>query len=66
MNHEGNLVYYTAGVGVVYSCFEAARRQWFFLGHNDDIKSIALSQEEISYKNEVFPSGSLAATGQVC
>lgn len=51
---------------MVYSCFEAARRQWFFLGHNDDIKSIALSQEEISYKNEVFPSGSLAATGQVC
>lgn len=46
------IVYFVAGVGVVYSTRENSQR--FFLGHNDDIISLAL-----------HPEKQLVATGQV-
>ncbi|TTC14938.1 Echinoderm microtubule-associated protein-like 6 [Bagarius yarrelli] len=46
------LVYFVAGVGVVYNTRE--HKQKFFLGHNDDIISLALHPERV-----------LVATGQV-
>ncbi|XP_072293600.1 echinoderm microtubule-associated protein-like 6 isoform X2 [Eucyclogobius newberryi] len=46
------LVYFVAGVGVVYNTREHSQR--FYLGHNDDIISLAL-----------HPERSLVATGQV-
>eukprot|EP00795_Rhopilema_esculentum_P003114 gene3114-1413_t len=49
---SNDVVYFVAGVGVVYSPKE--RRQRFFLGHTDDIISLAL-----------HPEGTLVATGQV-
>eukprot|EP00794_Sanderia_malayensis_P020047 gene20047-22014_t len=49
---NNEVVYFVAGVGVVYSSRE--KRQRFFLGHNDDIISLA-----------IHPEGNLVATGQV-
>uniref|UniRef100_A0A3B3TPX9 EMAP like 6 n=1 Tax=Poecilia latipinna TaxID=48699 RepID=A0A3B3TPX9_9TELE len=46
------LVYFVAGVGVVYNTREHSQR--FYLGHNDDIISLALHPERL-----------LVATGQV-
>ncbi|XP_032508137.1 echinoderm microtubule-associated protein-like 6 [Phocoena sinus] len=46
------VVYFVAGVGVVYSTREHSQK--FFLGHNDDIISLAL-----------HPDKTLVATGQV-
>lgn len=46
------VVYFVAGVGVVYNTREHSQR--FYLGHNDDIISLAL-----------HPERSLVATGQV-
>ncbi|KAM9364927.1 echinoderm microtubule-associated protein-like 6 [Pholidichthys leucotaenia] len=46
------VVYFVAGVGVVYNTREHSQR--FYLGHNDDIISLAL-----------HPDRSLVATGQV-
>ncbi|OCT79280.1 hypothetical protein XELAEV_18026090mg [Xenopus laevis] len=46
------VVYFVAGVGVVYNTREHSQK--FFLGHNDDIISLAL-----------HPDRSLVATGQV-
>ncbi|MEQ2307499.1 Echinoderm microtubule-associated protein-like 5 [Ameca splendens] len=46
------IVYFVAGVGVVYNTRE--HRQKFYLGHNDDIISLALHPERV-----------LVATGQV-
>ncbi|XP_048456030.1 echinoderm microtubule-associated protein-like 5 [Rhincodon typus] len=46
------IVYFVAGVGVVYNTRE--HKQKFFLGHNDDIISLAL-----------HPERTLVATGQV-
>uniref|UniRef100_A0A665VSQ7 Uncharacterized protein n=1 Tax=Echeneis naucrates TaxID=173247 RepID=A0A665VSQ7_ECHNA len=46
------VVYFVAGVGVVYNTREHCQR--FYLGHNDDIISLAL-----------HPERSLVATGQV-
>ena len=50
-NSEGRVVYYTAGVGVVYD--RKRHRQRYFLGHDDDIRCIAVS-----------PCRRFAATGQ--
>ena len=49
---ENEIVYYTAGVGVVYD--GASRTQRFFRGHTDDIRSLAL-----------HPNRSVVATGQL-
>ncbi|MGH0182479.1 UNVERIFIED_CONTAM: hypothetical protein FKN15_009768 [Acipenser sinensis] len=46
------IVYFVAGVGVVYNTRE--HKQKFYLGHNDDIISLALHPEQV-----------LVATGQV-
>ncbi len=61
---EGHAVYYTAGVGVVYER-RPAHRQWFFVGHNDDIKSIALCPAAVSHNGQEYGPGRLVATGQV-
>ena len=49
---ENEIVYSTAGVGVVYD--GASRTQRFFRGHTDDIRSLAL-----------HPNRSVVATGQL-
>lgn len=61
---EGRAVYYTAGVGVVYER-RPAHRQWFFVGHKDDIKSIALCPAAVSHNGQQYGPGRLVATGQV-
>ncbi|XP_055878559.1 echinoderm microtubule-associated protein-like 6 isoform X2 [Biomphalaria glabrata] len=47
-----DIVYFVAGVGIVYSIRD--HKQRFFLGHNDDIVSLAL-----------HPDRTLVATGQI-
>jgi hypothetical protein len=68
------VVYYVAGVAVVYtppipstdgSAAPSGHTQNFFLGHDDDIKSLALCPSAIEVDNRSFPELSLAATGQV-
>ena len=49
-NHQGNLVYHAAGVGIVHD--PRTNTQKFFFEHNDDIHCLA-----------VDPSGRYAATG---
>jgi hypothetical protein len=61
---EGRAVYFTAGVGVVYER-RPAHRQWFFLGHSDDIKSLALCPAAVSHKGQEYGAGRVVATGQV-
>ena len=51
-NAEGDVVYYTAGVGIVYN--DETNKQKFFLRHDDDISSLAL-----------HPDRDTVATGQV-
>ena len=51
-NTQGKIVYYTAAIGVVLD--EKTKRQNFFLGHTDDIMSLAMA-----------PDRKLVATGQV-
>lgn len=51
-NAHGEVVYFVAAVGVVYD--RTAHQQRVFLGHNDDIVSLAM-----------HPGKQLAATGQV-
>lgn len=69
------VVYYVAGVAVVYtppadssdgSGAPLGHTQRFFLGHDDDIRSLALCPSAIQVDNRTFPAGALAATGQVC
>ena len=50
---SGEVVYYTAGVGIVYD--RHGHRQRFFTGHDDDIKCIAM-----------HPRRRIVATGQMC
>eukprot|EP00736_Rhodelphis_marinus_P002340 Rmarinus@m.17215 len=50
--HDGDVVYYTAAVGIVYN--KGAHRQRFFMGHDDDIKCLAID-----------PTRKLAVTGQL-
>lgn len=69
------VLYYVAGVAVCYtppadssdgSGAPIGHKQRFFLGHDDDIKSLALCPSAIQVDNRSFPAGALAATGQVC
>lgn len=65
-NALGDAVYYTAGVGVVYSR-PPAHSQRFFRGHSDDIKCLALLEgAAVTFRGEAYPARTLAATGQVC
>lgn len=63
-NCNGQAVYFVAGVGVVYSK-PPAHQQHFFLGHNDDIKSLAMCPSSVTCEDQQYPAGSLVATGQV-
>jgi WD40 repeat protein len=51
-NKNGEVVYFVAGVGIVQN--QQERKQRYFLGHNDDILSLA-----------VHPDKALVATGQI-
>jgi hypothetical protein len=57
-------VYTLAGLGVVYSK-PPQHSQHFFLGHNDDVKSLALCPAAVQFADQEYPARSLAATGQV-
>ena len=46
----GEAVFYTAGVAVVYSSQQ--HRQRFFLGHTDDVKSMAVAPVEVECQGE--------------
>ncbi|XP_047132983.1 echinoderm microtubule-associated protein-like 6 isoform X1 [Hydra vulgaris] len=50
--NSGEIIYFVAGVGIVFD--PKLKKQRFFLGHNDDIVSLAL-----------HPDGKSVATGQV-
>ena len=52
MSADGELVYYSAAVGIVFNTL--TNKQRFFIGHDDDIRCIAL-----------HPNGWIAATGQM-
>jgi WD40 repeat protein len=51
-NAAGEMVYFAAAVGIVYS--RKTHTQRFFLGHNDDIRCLSM-----------HPAGALVATGQL-
>ncbi len=57
-------VYFIAGVGVVYNR-PPANTQTFFLGHNDDILSLALCPAPVKFDGQTYPARTLVATGQV-
>ena len=61
---ENKVVYYTAGVGVVYTR-PPVHHQYFFLGHTDDICALALCSAPIDFEGRQYPGGTLVATGQV-
>jgi hypothetical protein len=61
---DGRLVYYTAGVGVVYNR-PPVHHQHFFLGHSDDISALALCRAAVDVGGVQYPERSLVATGQV-
>ena len=64
-NALGDAVYYTAGVGVVYSR-PPSHSQRFFLGHSDDVKCISMLDSAVTFRGEAYPAKTLVATGQVC
>lgn len=57
-------VYFIAGVGVVYSR-PPANTQTFFLGHTDDILSLAMCPAPVKFEGQTYPARTLVATGQV-
>eukprot|EP00983_Pelagomonas_calceolata_P092642 1157691-Pelagomonas_calceolata.AAC.1 len=57
-------VYFIAGVGVVYSR-PPANCQTFFLGHTDDVLSLALCAAPVKFDGQTYPARTLVATGQV-
>jgi len=57
-------VYFIAGVGVVYSR-PPANTQTFFLGHTDDILSLAMCPAPVKFDGQTYPACTLVATGQV-
>ncbi|KAF5831718.1 WD40-repeat-containing domain protein [Dunaliella salina] len=61
---ENKLVYYVAGVGVVYNR-PPDNSQAFFLGHSDDVLSLALCPAPVEFDHEVYPARTLVATGQI-
>ena len=66
---SGEVAYFTAGVGVVLSRGErgrpATQSQRFFLGHNDDISSMAVLEAPVTARGVAYPARTLAPTGQV-
>ncbi|KAG1660169.1 hypothetical protein FOA52_005269 [Chlamydomonas sp. UWO 241] len=62
-NGDGQVVYYTAGLGVVYNREEHS--QSFFNGHVDDISAICLCPAEIEVSGVTYPAKTLVATGQM-
>ena len=60
---EGKVVYFTAGVAVVYQI--PSHSQYFFLGHTDDIKSLALCPVSVQMDHKEYPAKTVVATGQV-
>ena len=63
-NCAGQPTYFTAGVGVVYRR-APEHAQHFFLGHADDIKSLAVCPAAVQVGNIDFPARAIFATGQV-
>lgn len=63
-NCLGQAVYFLAGVGVVYHK-PPEHCQHFFLGHIDDIKSLALCPAAVEVEGQQYPAKCLVATGQV-
>jgi len=60
----GEIVYYTAAVGIIYSP-PPLHKQRFFLGHNDDIKSLAICSGELQHEGVTYPPRTIMASGQV-
>lgn len=63
-NCEGKILYYSAGVGIVYSK-PPEHSQAFFLGHSDDIKCMDVCRAAVQVEGQNYPPSSLVATGQV-
>ncbi|GAX82495.1 hypothetical protein CEUSTIGMA_g9922.t1 [Chlamydomonas eustigma] len=61
---ESKVVYFTAGVGVVYQR-PPVHHQYFFLGHDDDITALTLCPAAVDFEGKQFPAKTLVATGQV-
>ena len=67
------VVYYTAGVAVVYTpptdpadtSDSAGHTQHFFLGHDDDIKALAICAAPVTVDGVQYPGHSVFASGQV-
>lgn len=57
-------MYFVAGVGIVYSR-RPSHTQHYFLGHTDDIKSLALCPAPIDVAGKQYPAKTLVATAQV-
>lgn len=55
----GEVVYYTAGVGIVYD--KSAHTQRFFLGHDDDLSCLTVSSAR-----DLVASGQVGRTPHVC
>lgn len=63
-NSVGQIVYFVAGVGIVYSR-KPSHTQHYFLGHTDDIKSLALCPAPIDVAGKQYPAKTIVATAQV-
>jgi hypothetical protein len=61
---ENKVVYFTAGVGVVYQR-SPVHHQYFFLGHNDDITALTLCPAAVDHDGKQYPARTLVATAQV-
>lgn len=61
---DGKIVYYVAGVGVVYHR-PPVHHQHFFLAHTDDISSLAICPAAVDVNGRQHPGRTLIATGQV-
>lgn len=55
----GEVVYYTAGLGIVYD--KAAHTQRFFTGHDDDVKCLTISRAR-----DLVATGQVGRTPHVC
>ncbi|KXZ42689.1 hypothetical protein GPECTOR_124g489 [Gonium pectorale] len=75
-NAAGQVVYFVAGVGVVYTrrsgqagspAVEAGggHCQHFFLGHTDDVKALAICEAEVDVGGKKYPPRTIVATAQV-
>jgi len=65
---DGDVVYSTAGLCVVYARPRAdgtGHRQRFFLGHDDDVLALTLLEAEVTVRGVTYPARTLCASGQV-